>query len=76
MMIMSFLWSTAPSCGDLSTRHGTFGVGLKKDHKNYKRVEAPLLWGQASSVEIVQPYCGLTVAFLERGLEEGWGHIF
>lgn len=43
MMIITFFWSTAPSCGDLSTRHGTFGVGLKEDHKNYKMVEVPLL---------------------------------
>lgn len=52
MILMIFLWSTASSCGGLSTRHGTFGVGL------HQRAEQPLLCRQAQSVEIVQPGVG------------------
>lgn len=58
MIITTFLESTASSCGGLSTSHGTFGVGLKADHKNYQRAEAPLLCGQAESIVIVQPGVG------------------
>lgn len=43
MTVMTFLWSTASSCGGFSTRQGTFEVGLKEEHKNYQRAETPLL---------------------------------
>ena len=63
-------------------RHGSVGVEPEEGHKNDPRGGAPLLWGQAQRVGVVQPGeektprrpCSISV--LKGGLEQRWGQTF